>query len=514
MKKLLIVDDERIEREGIKMLLKNMGQELDIVEASNGKRAYQILSEQEIDLLLTDVKMPFMSGLDLVKLARELKPDLQIAIFSGFGEFTYAQEAIKYGVTDYILKPVRPQEFRQTLERMLENCRLKEVQEEQKRSNTSFLYKYFLQKYLYTGKSEYLEKLSANDNMNGIKCFGVNNIQNIMLLDTDNNFFEEHGTELVERLQEDMGRKIEYLDLNMNQMLLIFYQSATDNYPRIAQAIYEIILKQYGVKCYIAVSKKLQSIEALPKAYQDLESQMENKFYCSDEWIFLHDAESEQSSPGEQRADYQKKIRENIKLKDIAHLWDNYRKLQEQIRLECMDSQMYVKFIYSELVRDLYDGMQASGSTQMRETVEAIYQAGNLGSIHKLVEECIQEFEDKSIQTENGVRSDIDQVKQYIAYHVDEDLSIDKLAGKVYLSQGYLSYIFKKETGMNLSRYIKQCRMEKAKELLKGTNMKIVQICERVGFSKVSYFCQSFREYCGMSPDKYRKGEAEYEEVD
>lgn len=189
MKKLLIVDDERIEREGIKMLLKNMGQELDIVEASNGKRAYQILSEQEIDLLLTDVKMPFMSGLDLVKLARELKPDLQIAIFSGFGEFTYAQEAIKYGVTDYILKPVRPQEFRQTLERMLENCRLKEVQEEQKRSNTSFLYKYFLQKYLYTGKSEYLEKLSANDNMNGIKCFGVNNIQNIMLLDTDNNFF-------------------------------------------------------------------------------------------------------------------------------------------------------------------------------------------------------------------------------------------------------------------------------------------------------------------------------------
>ena len=84
MKKLLIVDDERIEREGIKMLLKNMGQELDIVEASNGKRAYQILSEQEIDLLLTDVKMPFMSGLDLVKLARELKPDLQIAIFSGF----------------------------------------------------------------------------------------------------------------------------------------------------------------------------------------------------------------------------------------------------------------------------------------------------------------------------------------------------------------------------------------------------------------------------------------------
>lgn len=514
MKRLLIVDDERIEREGIKMLLKNMGQELEILEASNGKLAYQMLKSQEVDLLLTDIKMPFMSGLDLVKMVRDLNPDMQIAIFSGFGEFTYAQEAIKYGVTDYILKPVKPQEFRQTIGRMLDNCRQKEEEEEEKRNNTYFWYKYSLQKYLFTGKSEYIEKLLGGGVQGGAdRKHNISNIQNIMLLNTDTNFFEEHGKELVEQLQKDMGRKIEYLDLNMNQMLLLFYRSATDNYPRIAKVISDMIQNSYGVKCYIAVSKILHNQGEYPKAYQDLENQMENKFYCPDKTIFLHEEENEQNIQGEQRTDYQKRIKESIKLKDIAHLWDNYEKLKKQIREESMDSQMYVKFIFSEVVKDLYEEMQAIGSNRMKEAVEAIYQAGSLSSICKITEKCIQEFEKKSMQTENGVRSDIDQVKKYIAYHVDEDLSIDKLAAKVYLSQGYLSYIFKKETGMNLSRYIKQCRMEKAKELLKTTNMKIVQICQKVGFSNVSYFCQSFREYCGISPDKFRKGEVEDEEV-
>lgn len=513
MNRLLIVDDERIEREGIKMLLSNMNQELEILEASNGKQAYQILKTQDVDLLLTDIKMPFVSGLDLVKMARELNPDMQIAIFSGFGEFTYAQEAIKYGVTDYILKPVKPQEFRLTMHRMLENCRMKEEQEEESRNNTYFLYRYSLQKYLFTGKAEYIEKFYRGGVKSSDKKYHISNIQNMMLLDVSVKFFEEHGKELVEQLQKEMGRRIDYLDLNMHQMLLIFYHSATDNYPRIAKFISDTIQNRYGVKCCIAVSKNLHNLEEYPKAYQELENQMENKFFSSDKTIFLYEEESGQSIHGNHRQDYQKKIKENIKRKDITHLWENYNRLREHIRLESMDSQMYIKFIFSELVKELFEEMQALGSSRMREAVEAIYQAENMNTICEITEKCIQEFEKMCEQTENSVRSDIDQVKKYIAYHVDEDLSIDKLAAKVYLSQGYLSYIFKKETGMNLSRYIKQCRMEKAKELLKTTNMKIVQVCEKVGFSNVSYFCQSFREFCGVSPEKFRKGEVEDEEL-
>ena len=105
-----------------------------------------------------------------------------------------------------------------------------------------------------------------------------------------------------------------------------------------------------------------------------------------------------------------------------------------------------------------------------------------------------------------------DAVKNYIYQHYGEDLSLEMLAEKVYLSSGYLSFIFKKETGMNLNRFIRVFRMEKAKELLCSTNMKVAQVSEKVGFSNVSYFCRSFREYYGSSPESYRKGTGDDEE--
>ena len=102
-------------------------------------------------------------------------------------------------------------------------------------------------------------------------------------------------------------------------------------------------------------------------------------------------------------------------------------------------------------------------------------------------------------------------VKNYIYQHYEEDLNLEMLAEKVYLSSGYLSFIFKKETGMNLNRFIRVFRMEKAKELLCSTNMKVAQVSEQVGFANVSYFCRSFREYYGSSPESYRKGTGEDE---
>ena len=510
MKKILIVDDQRIEREGIKQLLKQLGTELEILEAPNGKAACEILKTQEVDLLLTDIKMPFMSGIELVKFARAQSKELQIAIFSGYGEFSYAQEAIKYGVSDYILKPVKPQEFLQTIARMLENCRRQVVEREEKQSRDVFFYKYLLGKYISSGKKQFLEELRSLGTAKEGRAAEL--IQNLMLLSTEKNFFEDHGIELAEQLQQELNRKIEYLDLGVNQMLLVFYRSASDNYERIAAAVTEKIRERYGVDCWIAVSRKLQRVEEAPAACQEIEILTEQKFYDTDRRIFSLRTENEQTAAKEQGIDYQKKMEEDIRRKDFTGLWENFKNLQNKIREESLDSQMYVKFLFSELVQKLFKEMQGQDSMQMKEVIEEIYQAGNFTAVCEITERCIQEFEKSCSQHKDGSRGDVEQVKQYITCHVDEDLGIDRLAARVYLSQGYLSYIFKKETGMNLSRYIRQCRMERAKELLKETNMKIVQICEKVGFSNVSYFCQSFREYCGVSPERYRKGEETDEE--
>lgn len=511
MRKILIVDDEKIERNGIRMLLQRMPEQLDIVEAANGVEALKRLQETPVDIMLTDIKMPQMDGIELIGKIRERDSQIPIAIFSGYGEFDYAQKAIRYGVRNYILKPVKPQEFEDTIRRILRELEQRETDEARKKESSQYMYRHYLQMYLETGRDAYAQLL-RNDQEHA-DLFGQ--IQCMMLLETEDSFVETHQAELEEKLPVFLGRKLGFLSLDMNQMLLLFYKSASNNYMRIGATIREWLKQEYNMESYIAVSRIVKDSDSLPRLYTELENQLENKFYQLDSHIFGYDQEeSEEQEEIRQKTDFQAMLQNNIRKREIPQLWDNYYKLRQQIRRASMDSQMYIKFIFAELIRDIYEQMQAVGSEEMKDAVEKVYQSGNLSSICEIIEECIHKFEKSCLSGSGSARSDVERIRQYIQYHVDEDLRIDQLASRVYLSQTYLSYVFKKETGMTLSRYIRQCRMEKAKELLTTTDMKIVQICEKVGFSNVSYFCQSFREYTGMSPERFRKGEESDENLE
>ena len=115
MYNILIVDDEKKEREGIALLLKRFGFPLRTAFAQNGEDALKIMEKNHFDILLTDIKMPHMDGLELSKRAKEENEELQIVIFSGYNDFTFAQEAIRYGVKEYVLKPVDPDIFHETI---------------------------------------------------------------------------------------------------------------------------------------------------------------------------------------------------------------------------------------------------------------------------------------------------------------------------------------------------------------------------------------------------------------
>ena len=161
----------------------------------------------------------------------------------------------------------------------------------------------------------------------------------------------------------------------------------------------------------------------------------------------------------------------------------------------------------------LYDETESAFAEvlDLEKEIDRLYSCGNIVEILGVTEENIREYEKFLERSMQESRNEVSAVKNYIYQHYGEDLNLEMLAEKVYLSSGYLSFIFKKETGMNLNRFIKVFRMEKAKELLCGTNMKVAQVSEKVGFANVSYFCRSFREYYGSSPESYRKGTEEDE---
>lgn len=508
MMNILIADDEKIEREGIRYLLALEKGERRIFEAANGKQAMQILRTENIDMILTDIKMPVMDGLELARRAKELFPEIRIVIFSGYNDFTFAQEAIRYGVTDYILKPVDPDNFHEIIEKAEKNIRERQAEENREIRRQNFLQQYFLQNYLYSGKKEILEKAGEFvdlDKWNGWHC--------AILIETDTAFFDTAEENFPGELQKELRRVFFYLNLNERQSLLLF-QDVYCDYLLVANHLYTFLKRNYMVRIYLAVSRKFDGCECLPEILGQLEQQMEEKFYHPEKHIFSCEEEELKMVAGEvQDSQLMQMISEDISRKDTEQLWKHFECLKEKYSSNTQFSAMYIKFVFSNVIQELFQENQFADEHRLEQEIDRLYSCGNIMDILKVTEDNIREYEKFLERSMSESRNEVAAVKNYIYQHYGEELNLEMLAEKVYLSSGYLSFIFKKETGMNLNRFIKVFRMEKAGEFLHDTNMKVAQISEKVGFANVSYFCRSFREYYGCSPESYRKGTGGDEEI-
>ena len=508
MMNILIADDEKIEREGIRYLLSLEKGERRIFEAANGKQAMQILRTENIDMILTDIKMPVIDGLELARRAKELFPEIRIVIFSGYNDFTFAQEAIRYGVTDYILKPVDPDNFHEIIEKAEKNIRERQAEENREIRRQNFLQQYFLQNYLYSGKKEILEKAGEFvdlDKWNRWHC--------AILIETDTAFFDTAEENFPGELQKELRRVFFYLNLNERQSLLLF-QDVYCDYLLVANHLYTFLKRNYMVRIYLSVSRKFDGCECLPEILGQLEQQMEEKFYHPEKHIFSCEEEELKMVAGEvQDSQLMQMISEDISRKDTEQLWKHFECLKEKYSSNTQFSAMYIKFVFSNVIQELFQENQFADEHRLEQEIDRLYSCGNIMDILKVTEDNIREYEKFLERSMSESRNEVAAVKNYIYQHYGEDLNLEMLAEKVYLSSGYLSFIFKKETGMNLNRFIKVFRMEKAGEFLHDTNMKVAQISEKVGFANVSYFCRSFREYYGCSPESYRKGTGGDEEI-
>ena len=429
-------------------------------------------------------------------------------IFSGYNDFTFAQEAIRYGVTDYILKPVDPDNFHEIIEKAEKNMRERQAEENREIRRQNFLQQYFLQNYLYSGKKEILEKAGEFvdlDKWNGWHC--------AILIETDTAFFDTAEENFPGELQKELRRVFFYLNLNERQSLLMF-QDVYCDYLLVANHLYTFLKRNYMVRIYLSVSRKFDGCECLPEILGQLEQQMEEKFYHPEKHIFSCEEEELKMVAGEvQDSQLMQMISEDISRKDTEQLWKHFECLKEKYSSNTQFSAMYIKFVFSNVIQELFQENQFADEHRLEQEIDRLYSCGNIMDILKVTEDNIREYEKFLERSMSESRNEVAAVKNYIYQHYGEDLNLEMLAEKVYLSSGYLSFIFKKETGMNLNRFIKVFRMEKAGEFLHDTNMKVAQISEKVGFANVSYFCRSFREYYGCSPESYRKGTGGDEEI-
>lgn len=508
MLRILIVDDEFIERDGIIFLINKFSFDLDIKECSDGEEALEYIKENPVDILFTDVKMPFMDGLELSKNAKVLYPDLKIVIFSGFGEFEYAKKAISLGVSDYILKPINQLEFKKTIEKAIEEVE-EDKREKQKKELRSFSEKEHVLLKIIGGTP--IEDLKGKFGFDDFINF-INQYKRMILMEFNNDFFNNHQ-EFINEIQNNIGIKTDYLNLNPQQSIFFLFESIDESILKnICMKIHDKVMKDFDVNCYLAISKLLTSPYMISEEYLNIEQIMEQRFFISNNYVFSRNSEIQLESTDEKFDNTMlKNIEHDIKVKDISNLRKHVDFLIKKFSAKNVFSQVYVKYILSNIYQNIYQEIQKVSQTDLNEKIDKIYFCRTIQEISNILDNIIDRMDKQFTKESFNDRHEIELVKSYIYNHYGDDLSLEILAEYVYMTPSYLSSIFKKETGMGINGFIKNYRMEKAKDMIENTNIKIKNIGNLVGYINTSYFCQSFKEFYGLTPEKYRQRDEDNE---
>ena len=296
-----------------------------------------------------------------------------------------------------------------------------------------------------------------------------------------------------------------YLNLTPQQSIILLKDRSIDPIE-FANKLLDQIKQEYENSCTISISSEIPCAEQIICAMDELEELMENKFYHPNVRLFYSGMKSSDCEIIKIDDDTLiKQMKQDIRMKDVQSLRDHFERFSQKYQSQTAFSQMYIKFLFANLLKDIYDAVPGEGEKQLNTKIDQLYRSFDFVQVTDIVSDSINLLEKTfSGRVQTGHR-EVEAVKRYIAAHYGDEMSVERLSELVYMAPSYLSSVFKKETGQNLNRFIKSVRMEKAKELLEQTMMKIVDISTACGYPNVSYFCSSFREYYGISPQKFRE---------
>lgn len=473
MYSLLIVDDCPAEIECILFLIRRYDLSLETVTARDGREAYALLTQRRFDILFTDIKMPLMDGVSLAGQARALYPDLRVILFSGYNDFVDARNAISIGVTEYLMKPVDPEEFRRTMEATLDM-----IAADRARDREALFVRRHL---LYLALSRDVESLPSAQERAFVGEYGL-----MLLLEFQTDFFAGDGENFELVLHRFMPGPCDFISLYPEQGLILLRRPCGGESPdALAEAARRFVCDAYGRECFAACEVIDGADDFLP-AYRRLEARTDRGAVVV---------------PGKGVEFPMEQMLDAARQGDILLLRDICDAAFTGLRVDSMPSSLYAKFCVTQLISEL---LRLRGDpARESDVVERVFACANMDALKALVYDALRAAEERADALSN---QKIEAIKRYICQHFSEDIGLEDLARAFYFSPNYLCRLFKRETGCTPGKFLNDYRMKKAQELLEGTQMKVSHVSQAVGYKSTSYFCQRFRDRFGVSPELYRQG--------
>jgi two-component system response regulator YesN len=511
---LLIVDDEQVERNGVKYLVNDYNLNLNICEAENGKKALEFIMSNHVDILFTDIKMPFMDGLNLTKEAIKINPKLKVIIFSAFGEFDYAKKAMENSAMYYLLKPVDPKDFFHIMSKVIKIC----SDEKDDEGKTKRLIEGYNKNLIYEKEklltdlingTEIEEGLLQQFDTAGIDLKCENSV--MLLVDLKESFYGSKNDEFINLLKKEIYNDFEYLNLNEYQSIIFLknlnIQTNRQLFKEIGGKIQKAIHENFGMKSFLIFSDTIKGMSDYYKEYKNIERMTEFEFFFDDSIILFTDDNYSANNISTAWID---KILESIYAAldsdDSLYAIKGIEQLFDMFKSDKSLSSLYVKYYSAEILKTAFKKVAKNNIGNFKSSLEKIFSEANLKELKDFIINTIVELGmTKQKNSDVACKKVIDNVIRIIEEEYFDNPGLEYIAEKVYLTPTYLSYLFKRETGQSFLKYITQYRLNKAMELIQGTNMKIVDVCSKVGYSKLSYFCMIFKNNFGMTPSRYRE---------
>ncbi|MCI8523331.1 MAG: response regulator transcription factor [Lachnospiraceae bacterium] len=537
MLKIFLVEDESIVREGLRDNIpwQQYGYEF-VGEASDGEMALPLIQKTKPDVLLTDIKMPFMDGLSLSRIVHQEFPDMKIIIISGYDDFEYARQAISVGVEQYLLKPIT----RANLQKVLTQLRAKiESEQEQKHyqekfqdesreyeqfSRTNFFVKVFEGRMPVQDIYEEAAKLSLKINA---PCYNILMFSLLEKRAGENMGFESEG--FARKREELLHYFVRYPEnlvfrWNVNTYGVLIKGSAEqmkeltdrclENVERICRPTEDI------VDWYAAVGEPVERLSLLAECYSRVNHLFAYRFLMPQVHIFTEEVTVDYMP---QRGEGKFKDIDSSKMdpelirdfllrgsrEDIPEFVDSYLlAIREALQSRMFQNYLvlhvhFVTLAYVESIGgDKEEFMESAGDGQIQDeklTAEEIapYIRGMLDKAMELRDR------ESDNQSKRVLKKALDYIEENYA---QESFSLNSVAGEVNVSANYFSAIFSQAMQVTFIEYVTQKRMEKAKKLLKQTEKHAGDIALEVGYKDPHYFSFVFKKTQGCTPREYRAG--------
>lgn len=535
MYRMLIVEDEEIEREGLRDLFdwKSMGIEV-VGAVESGEDAIEFALKHEFDILFTDIKLTGMLGLELAKYLIEQNPNLKVIISSGYRNFEYAKTAVDIDAYGYLSKPVDIEELQQVVTKVLNTC---------KYENKEWLEKERLKKlvndsipFLKSNFFNYLLHYSLSENVinENLQFFNIPFVpgQYIALaLEIDD--FENYKA--IDEQDDMYIRTFEILEhinnfksditgipfqISIGKFCIILNDSGEADrnlHERVLNYAIEL-QKKINDACKlnitIGIGKFTSKLSDIKNSYREACKSVDYKFFMGTNQIinYLDIRCEDKENSGLDVEEIEKKILSGIELCDRNSLNINIEVLFEHLKSKNLNSNTYVRNVCISLLSRvsilLIDMHESYGKIFGKEALiwEKVTRFDNLFDIRQWIKNIFNTVLDYLMERKEGNNKKIiKEILKAIEENYSKNLTITDISNEVYLSPNYIGIIFKKEIGETFTDYLVKFRLEKARKMLKETNLKVYQIGSMVGYSNISYFCTIFKSYLGVSPSEYRE---------